>query len=84
MRSASRLSRAMLKLSWVTERLDVYNISRKNKLRWNVKQPGEVCVGGRNTRFELIITCVYSWNTQKQEGQLNLMKLKVPLGSYST
>lgn len=51
-------------------------------LRWNVKQPGEVCVGGRNTRFKLIITCVYSWNTQKQESQLNLMKMKVPLGSY--
>lgn len=52
-------------------------------LRWNVKQPGEVCVGGGNTRFNLIITCVYSWNTQKQEGQLNLMKMKVPQ-SYNT
>ncbi len=36
---------------------------------WNVKEPGEICAGRKNTRLRLIIACVHSWNTQKQEGQ---------------
>lgn len=61
----------MLKLSQITERMDVYNISRKNErlvmllltvecktARWSL------CRGGKNTRFKLIIACVYSWNRQ--------------------
>lgn len=52
-RSASRLSRAVLKLSRITERLDRTTFHTKINdllwycLRWNVKQPGEVCAGGK-------------------------------------
>ncbi len=40
--------------------------------------------GEKNTRLRLIIARVYSWNTQKQEGQSNLMQMKLPRGSYNT
>ncbi len=51
---------------------------------WNVKEPGEICAGRKNTRLRLIIACVHSWNTQKQEGQSNVMQMKLPRGSYNT
>uniref|UniRef100_A0A672TDP0 Adrenoceptor beta 3a n=1 Tax=Sinocyclocheilus grahami TaxID=75366 RepID=A0A672TDP0_SINGR len=35
-------------------------------------------LGGKNTRLRLIIARVYSWNTQKQVGQSNLMQMKLP------
>lgn len=37
--------------------------------------------GEKNTRLRLIIARVYSWNTQKQEGQSNLMQMKLPRGA---
>lgn len=89
-RSASRLSRAVLKLSRITEQLDVHNISHKNEqlvmvlltvecetARWSLCR-------GKNTSLRLIIAHVYCWNTQKQVGQSNLMQMKLPRWSYNT